>query len=233
MKKVRIAQVEPQFAQRLEGPWKNILQELDFPVPLGYRLRVSLHSAKRRKKPSNAAADNWSPKSSDRAEIWFEPASPTRQEAVPEIPETRSAAGVGPHLPSADIPVQSASVHPAEIGLVKALERAEARPGWSFVPLKKFRDEILPSEPIAANASKVTDVEWQNVLRSAIEKKLVLLGKVPNPKSPQFPVTTLRLNRLMPEVQRILGKSDSPDLEFHPVEIRGEPLSTTILRERR
>jgi len=27
--------------------------------------------------------------------------------------------------------------------------------------------------------------------------------------------------------------SDGPDLEFHPVEIPGEPLSATILRERR
>jgi hypothetical protein len=30
-----------------------------------------------------------------------------------------------------------------------------------------------------------------------------------------------------------LGQSDNPDLDFHPVKISGEPLSTTILRERR
>jgi len=56
---------------------------------------------------------------------------------------------------------------------------------------------------------------------------------VPNPKSPQFPVTTVRLNRLMPEVKVVLGQNGSSDLDFHPVEIAGEPLSATILRERR
>jgi hypothetical protein len=173
-------------------------------------------------------------KSSDRAEIWFEPVSQTQKDAVPDTArKPRSAASAMPQSPSQNISGQGLYVHPAQADLLKALERAEARPGWSFVPLKKFRDEILPAEPIASNASKLAGVEWQNVLRSAIEKKLVLLGKVPNPKSPQFPVTTVRLNWLMPEVQRILGKSDGPDLGFHPVEIRGESLSTTILRERR
>jgi hypothetical protein len=98
------------------------------------------------------------------------------------------------------------------------------------VPLKKFRDEILAAESLP---SIRTDVERQNVLRSAIEKKFVLLGKVANPKAPEFPVTTIRLNRMLPEVQRILGQGESPDMDFRPVEIRGEPLSTTILRERR
>jgi hypothetical protein len=114
--------------------------------------------------------------------------------------------------------------------LVVALDRAESKPGWNFVPLKKFRDEILPEEDLALLRS---EVGRQDVLRSAIEKKLILLGKVANPKVPEFPVTTIRLNRMMPEVRRVLGKDESPELGFHPVEIRGEPLSATILRERR
>jgi hypothetical protein len=114
--------------------------------------------------------------------------------------------------------------------LLKALDKAEAKPGWNFVPLKKFRDEILPAENIP---SMSTDVERQSVIRSAIEKKLILLGKVPNPKIPEFPVTTVRLNRLMPEVKVLLGQTGDSDLDFRPIEIRGEPLSATILRERR
>jgi hypothetical protein len=41
--------------------------------------------------------------------------------------------------------------------------------------------------------------------------------------------------QLFPTVQStaIQGPSVNPDLDFHPVEIPGEPLSTTILRERR
>jgi hypothetical protein len=36
----------------------------------------------------------------------------------------------------------------------------------------------------------------------------------------------------MPEVQEVLGLPKR-DLDFHPIHIKGEPLSATILRERR
>lgn len=234
MKKARIAEVEPQLAQKLDAPWKDILQELSFPIPdSGYRLRVSLHNAKRRKKPSNAAAENWSPASSDRAEIWFEPA-PSQQKVLatgtPRIVEHASSPKASEI--SEDAPAQDTPVCP-ETNLLKALDRAESKPGWSFVSLKKFRDEILPTEPFAPGAFQPTDVHWQNLLRSAIEKRFILVGKVPNPKSPQFPVTTIRLNRLLPEVRAILDNGDNDaDLEFRPVEIKGEPLSATVMRER-
>jgi len=234
MKKARIAEIEPQLAQKLDAPWKDILQELSFPIPdTGYRLRVSLHNAKRRKKPSNAAAENWSPTSSDRAEIWFEP-TPSPQDVrtgTPGIAE--HASGRKAQEISGDALAQNMSVHSAEADLLKALDRAESKPGWSFVSLKKFRDEILPSEPFPPGAFQPTDVHWQDLLHSAIEKRLILVGKVPNPKSPQFPVTTIRLNRLLPEVRAILGSDgDEADLEFRPVEIQGEPLSATVIRER-
>jgi hypothetical protein len=114
--------------------------------------------------------------------------------------------------------------------LLKALDRAESTPGWNFVPLRKFRDEILSSESVP---SLDTEAERHAFLDFAIRKRFVLVGKVPNPKAPQFPVTTVRLNRLMPEVKRMLGGKDDEDIDFHPVEIRGEPLSATIIRERR
>lgn len=234
MKKARIAEVEPQLAQKLDAPWKDILQELSFPIPdTGYRLRVSLHNAKRRKKPSNAAAENWSPTSSDRAEIWFEPAPSQQKALMTETPRmVERASSPKAQQISEGAPAQNTAIFP-EADLLKALDRAESKPGWSFVSLKKFRDEILPCEPFAPGAFQPTDVHWQNLLRSAIEKRFILVGKVPNPKSPQFPVTTIRLNRLLPEVRAILGSDgDDSDLEFRPVEIKGEPLSTTVIRER-
>jgi len=42
-----------------------------------------------------------------------------------------------------------------------------------------------------------------------------------------------QFRELMPELKPILGKGGGVDSRFHPVEIRGEPLSMTILRERR
>jgi hypothetical protein len=229
---VKIKQLEPQFAQRLGSPLKTILRELRYPLPEHYQLQVSLLDASGRKKRSDASAENWSPESG-RIEIRFQPAAtqlrPEASEATrgaPTVVESHAHA-----VRTSDSSRSAAvNVHPAEAALLKALERAEATPGWTFVPLKKFRDEVLPSEhtPLLR-----TDVERQSVLRSAIEKRLVLVGKVPNPKAPQFPVTTIRLNRLMHEVRTVLGQTENPDEDFHPIEISGEPLSATILRERR
>src|SRR5258708_1531799 len=231
--KTRIEQVEPQFAQKLDSPLKNVLQELRYSIPENSSLRVSLLDASGRKKRSDAAADNWSPETG-RIEIRFEiPRSGDKEVTADSVSPVRSSPASGGEL-SGSGATRSNYVHPAETdlvqALVRALDHAEAKPGWNFVPLKKFRDEILPSEHIP---SMRPDVERQNVLRSAIEKRLVLFGKVPNPKAPEFPVTTIRLNRLLPQVQAILGTLNTPDSDFHPVEIRGEPLSATILRERR
>jgi hypothetical protein len=231
MAKVSIKQVEPQFAQELENPLKAALKQLGYSVPENFKLRVSLLRANGRKQPSNAGASTWAP-GTGRMQFWLEPSVPekavsptgtSRQtESLPAPDETRAKVSQGTTS-------TSVFVHPAEAELLKALDRAESTPGWSFVSLKKFRDEILPSENISSLGS---DVERQNVLRSSIDKRLILKKPVPNPKSPQFPVTSIRLNRMMPEVQEVLGHAKK-DLDFHPIHIKGEPLSATILRERR
>jgi hypothetical protein len=224
MKKLRIEEVEPRFAEELEGPFKSTLKRLGYAVPENFRLRVSLLQANRRKKRSNAGSDTWVP-GSERIEFWLEPSADV-SEAVGEKSSERAVAAITSAQNSVS---QQNYVHPAEAELLHALFRAESTPGWSFVALKKFRDEILPSEDTPSIRS---DVERQSVLRSAIEKKLVLTKTVPNPKSPQFPVTSIRVNRLLPEVVAVLGLPKK-DLAFHPIHIKGEPLSSVILRERR
>lgn len=233
---MKIEQVEPRLAHELDSTLKHALRDNQYAIPDHYQPRVSLLDANGRKKKSNASADKWSWESG-RIEIRFEPLQPRPAESSEiGVSETSEVFSTTRNLENtANKPARSGTyIHPAEADLlkilVKALDRAESSRGWKFVPLKKFRDEILSSED---TPSMRTDVERQNVLRSAIEKRLVLVGKVPNPKAPEFPVTTIRLNRLMPEVQRALGQSENHELDFHPVEIRGEPLSATILRERR
>ena len=71
------------------------------------------------------------------------------------------------------------------------------------------------------------------VLRNAIRVRAVLTSKVPNPKAPLFPVTSIRLNRQQPEVVSLLGEPIGSGFSFQPVSIRGEALSETVLRERR
>jgi hypothetical protein len=211
---VKIDQLESELAQKLVDPLKNT-------IPGEYQLRVSLLDAKGRKKRSDASANNWSP-ASGRIEIRFESSS----EKPKTISTPADLGGAGAKF--------SLSANPGEleIMLLTALQRAESTPGWNFVSLKKFRDEILPHEPFGPGSFQPTDVHWQEAIRSAIDKRLVLVGKVQNPRAPQFPVTTIRLNRLMPEVQAALGHSKNT-LDFRPIHIKGEPLSATILRERR
>ena len=227
---MNIKDVEPELAKKLVEPLRDALRNLSYSSPEHYQIRVFLLDESGRKKRSNAAAQSWSP-DSGRIEIRFEPTSQEREELCSQTPRrtenTTSSEHEGSAAESAD---SSPHLHPAEAELLKALNRAESKPGWSFVPLKKFRDEILPQEHLTLMR---TEVEQHNTLRSVIEKRFVLLGKVPNPRSPQFPVTTIRLNRLMSEVRVALGQNAKADLDFQPVEIQGEPLSATILRERR
>jgi hypothetical protein len=155
-------------------------------------------------------------------ESTIQPTEASRTESPRRVAESKSSLPQSPAY-------RAAQGNTPEAELLKALDRTESTPGWNFVSLKKFRDEILPAENIP---SIRTDAERQSVIRSAIEKRLILTKPIPNPKSPQFPVTSIRVNRLLPEVQLILGTA-KVDMDFHPIHIKGEPLSATILRERR
>ena len=226
---MNIFEVESRFAEALTPSLREILRKLSYTLPEGYQLQVSLLDANGRKKRSTAAANKWGPELG-KIEIVFEPAredKPTTGVSTTIVPQPSAQPSASP----AGTPRNDGGLHSGEAELLRALEHAESRPGWSFVPLKKFRDEILPQEHFRSLPN--SDVELREVLRSVIDKKFVLVGKVPNPKAPQFPVTTIRLNRLMPEVKAALGLGGGTDLDFHPVAIRGEHLSATILRDRR
>lgn len=213
-----IEQIELQAARELTTPLKNFLRN-HYPLPSASRLTVSLVDENGRKKRRSASFDNWSPDTGE-IRIRLEPAR-TGARATDSEPASDSS------------PFHTASATDFEAtalaDMIRSLDRAEKRPGFPFVSLKWFRDQDLPAEGLDWTSS---DETRQNVLRIAIEKRLILTSKVPNPKSPQFPVTAIRLNRLMPEVAQVLGEKGE-DSDFHPVEIRGEPLSATILRERR
>jgi hypothetical protein len=214
---------------------KESLDKVGYAVPQQSHPQVTLLDANRRKKKRNASAENWSPESGV-IEIRLEPVlqEHKNKRIFSEPPnQTENLSSTKPQELPRDTASLDSFLHPAEAELLRALDRAESKPGWSFVPLKKFRDDILPLEARESIPSLRTEVEQRHILQSVIDKRFVLVGKVPNPKSPQFPVTTIRLNRLMPQVKVALGREGNLDADFHPIEIQGEPLSTTILRERR
>jgi hypothetical protein len=210
-----IEEVESRLEQglaKLRSPEYKSLETLLRPlVPKGYRVHVSLVDKKNgRKKRKNASADNWSPDLGE-VRVHFE------------------ADGTNPESAVSPTRAGDATASDPILDLVRALDRVEARPGYQFVALKWFRDVALAGESFAWAQSVSAR---QDVLREAIERRLILISKIPNPKSPQFPVTAIRLNRLLPETQAILGGAVA-DSDFRPVEIRGEKLSATVLHERR
>jgi hypothetical protein len=203
-------------------PLEILLQPL---IPKGYRVHASLvdkgdKTGKKRKKRRNASADSWSPDLGE-IRIYFEP-----EASNPDVVVVGQEKGVPDQSP----PKKSdATASEPMSDIVRTLDRVESKPGYQFVALKWFRDVALPGEGFEWAQA---DSARQSILREAIERRLILTSKVPNPKSPQFPVTAIRLNRLLPEIQAILGEQVS-DSDFRPADIRGEQLSATILRERR
>jgi len=114
--------------------------------------------------------------------------------------------------------------------LVRALDRAESNLRHAFVALEWFRDGVLPTERF--DWAQSGDLR-ETVLREDIKRRFVLTSNVPNLKSPKVRVTAIRLNRFLPDIQAIPGEERISGSEFHPIKIRGESLSTTVLRDRR
>lgn len=87
------------------------------------------------------------------------------------------------------------------LDFISALDHVEKDPHLHFVSLKWFRDTYLPKR----------GYDWANdpdlprqMVHEAAEAEMILTSKVPNPKTPEFPVTTIQLNRSHPKVQRML-----------------------------
>jgi len=212
-----IKEVEAQVEEKVGAS----LKELDL-LPEGYRCSVRLHGKSRNKRRTASFANSWSA-DTDSIRIRFK-----RTSEGPE-PGPRPLAPGARTAPLNCAAKSDAAADPLS-DLIRALDRAESQPGYAFVALKWFRDTVLPSEGFSwASADSVR----RTTLRNAIDKRWILTSKVANPKSPQFPVTAIRLNRLMPEVKAILGNTDDRALDFQPVPIRGEDLSVTIVRDRR
>jgi len=200
----------------------------------GLRVQVSLrrgNAKDSRQVKQNAPARSWLPDSGLVA-ISYRPSTPEEdrgvesravESAVEDIQDSRAKPAE-----TATKPAESASDPVRDI--VVALAKAEKDPQLGFVSLKWFRDAYLPQQgyPWAA----VPD-ERQRVLVNAIDRNWILTSKVANPKNPQFPVTAIKVNRPLSEVHSILEQEPGSRSGFNPVAMRGEPLSQTVLRERR
>ena len=188
-----------------------------FPQARGMSIEVEIRQENRRTR-GDTSVESWQPARDGEIRIHF--GAPARAESRPRDYDAVGNESAAPPLDAEDL----------RRDLLESLEIAERRPGFDFVALKWFRDLFLPAEcPDWAESRPLRD----RAVRSAIEDGVILTNKVPNPKNPAFPVTAIRVNRAHPEVISVLGEDNSAGPRFRPVSIRGEPLSKTVLDERR
>jgi hypothetical protein len=185
-------------------------------LPEGYQCEVHLHRGSRKKRREAEFEGNWDP---DTDSIRVE-CSPMEE----DIGTATSKLAASPQATNPDSAENRLS------DLVRALDRAEGRPGYEFVSLKWFRDAALIHEGFPWTADEFAR---HDVLREAIDRRWILTSKIANPRPPHFPVTAIRLNRQMPDVGAVLGTRTGSLPTFRPVPIRGETLSATVLRDRR
>ena len=177
---------------------------------------VHLHRGDRKKRRNARFEENWNP-GSDSIRVVLSPVKD-------KVESTTDNAATSPGMEH---------LEPAEdrlSDLIRALDHAERYPDHRFVSLTWFRNTSLLHEgyPWA-----VSGLARHDVLHKAIDRHWILLSKVENPKRPRFPVTAIRLNRQIAEVNAILGFRANRPPAFRPVDIRDEPLSATVLHDGR
>src|SRR5260370_14647921 len=143
-----VKEVELEFGRKLDNALADILQELGYTVPQSHQIKASLLDSNGRKKRSSASADHWSPVLG-RIEIRFEPIAQQQSQINSQTSQTAAKES----SPKAEkLSKDIAGVLPAEADLLIALDRAESKPGWNFVPLKKFRDALSPQDHLPSLA---------------------------------------------------------------------------------
>ncbi len=110
--------------------------------------------------------------------------------------------------------------------LVRALLELDRQPR-RFTSWNWLRDQYLPEVGWTLGREHI-----QRLIQRAVEVGIATTRKIPNPRTPDFPVTSVELNREHPLVRRRLGATGLSS-RFQPVTLPGVPVSTTIIEERR
>ena len=196
----------------------GLVRALHFLAPPGYQAIVELCSESGRSKRRNASADTWSPEE-DEVRIYFERISDS--EAAPRQRLLRSAATHADEEEDFEDSMFPADMDARVKELCAALAEAE-RGGHAFIALKWFRDSFLPRKTYRWNQNPESR---QLVLAEAIQRGMVVTSKIANPKTPAYPTTTIRLNRVEAGIPEEAQR-------FHPVAVQGESLAAAIDEDR-
>ena len=205
----------------------GLARALHFLAPPGYQAIVELCGENGRSKRRNANAATWNPEE-DEVRIYFERAGGDAGEDEDRAGErpgsqvrARAPRPVAVSYEDGNVDDNSGQL-PADIDdrikeLCATLAEAE-RGGHAFIALKWFRDSFLPRKAFSWNQNPESR---QMILAEAILRGVVLTSKIPNPKTPAYPTTTIRLNRAEAGVPEEAQR-------FRPVAVQGDLLSATL-----
>jgi hypothetical protein len=205
----------------------GLVRVLRFLAPPGYQAIVELCGENGRSKRRNATATSWNPEE-DEVRIYFERIGgdsgedddrPEERHAPPA--RVRSPRPVAAFFEDGNVEESNGAL-PADIDdrikeLCATLAEAE-RGGHAFIALKWFRDSFLPRKAFSWNQNPESR---QMILAEAILRGVVLTSKIPNPKTPAYPTTTIRLNRAEAGVPEEAQR-------FRPVAVQGDLVSVAL-----
>jgi hypothetical protein len=214
----------------------QLARALHFLAPPGYQAIVELCGENGRSKRRNADAMTWTPEE-DEIRIYFERIDGDQEDEDDRgdigngrpVLQTRSRVGRSAagfehsnngnmsngNVSNGNVD-DSAGQLPPDIDdrikdLCSTLAEAE-RGGHAFIALKWFRDSFLPRKSFHWNQNPESR---QLILAEAILRGVVLTSKIPNPKTPAYPTTTIRLNRAEAGVPEEAQR-------FRPVAVHGD-----------
>jgi hypothetical protein len=203
----------------------GLSRALRFLAPQGYQAIVELCGENGRSKRRNANASTWTPEE-DEVRIYFEPINGDSDDADEVARPVMRPRAVRPPVVEEGNAADAAETSSADMDerireLCGTLAEAE-RGGHAFIALKWFRDSFLPRKAFSWNQNPESR---QMILAEAILRGVVMTSKIPNPKTPAYPTTTIRLNRAeagMPEETQ----------RFRPVAVQGEEFAITLDEDR-
>jgi hypothetical protein len=208
----------------------GLIRALRFLAPPGYQAIVELCGENGRSKRRNANADSWTPEE-DEVRIYFERADGDGPDAegagyehdqdIRHVAQPRARASRAAAFEDGNVADGNGNLPPDIDDRIKELcaTLAEAeRGGHAFIALKWFRDSFLPRKAFSWNQNPESR---QLILAEAILRGVVMTSKIPNPKTPAYPTTTIRLNRAEAGVPEEAQR-------FRPVAVHGETLTATL-----
>lgn len=224
------------------GALPRSLEPLRYLAPHGgERASVDLRTRAENDRPrepfaDDARAEDWVERGGELRVVFGGPAAPARRQetsaaAAFERRQDLRASGHGLRRrdepeprPAIPVAVHDHVAHDDEmLDLVLELDRIERERRMPYIVLKWFRDTALPHSGLRW----ADDPDFRrDVLRDAIDSGMVVTAKVSNPHNPQFPPTTLRVNREHERVQRALAR-DGADAAVESPRAGDEPAGAT------